>query len=379
MINSNFLSAPVNTLFIGLILVIFAGCKPVSNTDQEVYLIPDLMKPQDKGVIHQEFIYTQENSPTPECHASTIEETSSGMITAWFGGTEEKDDDVGIWVSRNEGNGWTRPIEVVDGVQSDTLRYPCWNPVLFQPHTGDLMLFYKVGPTPRDWWGMIMTSADDGKTWSPPRKLGEGPNGDLIGPVKNKPVQLPDGTIICPSSRETRLPDGNLVWNVHFEKSIDDGNSWETIGPIHDGQEIQAIQPSILQYKNGKMQILCRTIQKYISESWSEDGGQTWSAMQLTQLPNPNAGTDAVTLIDGRQLLVYNHTQRGKDFPSGRNMLNVAISEDGKFWKPVLTLERQDGEFSYPAVIQSSDGLVHILYTYRRRTIKHVIIEPIKL
>ena len=95
-----------------------------------------------------------------------------------------------------------------------------------------------------------------------------------------------------------------------------------------------------------------------------------------TRIPNPNAGTDAVTLEDGRHLLVYNHTHRGIDFPSGRNMLNVAISDDGRSWRPLMTLERAEGEYSYPAVIQSSDGLVHITYTYRRESIKHVVVDP---
>ena len=127
------------------------------------------------------------------------------------------------------------------------------------------------------------------------------------------------------------------------------------------------------------MQILCRTQQGVISQSWSEDQGITWSEMAATSLPNPNAGTDAVTLEDGRQLLVYNHTLRKGDFHSGRNMINVAVSRNGKDWNPVLTLEKASDEFSYPAVIQASDGLVHITYTYMRRTIKHIVVDPEKL
>ena len=366
-------------ILMAFMALLIAGCGTARKTDPDVYLIPDIMKTGENGVISQELIYPLDDRPTPECHASTIEETPTGLIAAWFGGTEEDNPDVGIWVSRNDGNGWSEPLEVASGVQSDTLRYPCWNPVLFQPASGDLMLFYKVGPSPREWWGMVMTSADEGKTWSPARKLGEGPGGDLIGPVKNKPVQLKDGTIICPSSRETDLPGEKEIWNVHFEISRDNGKTWETVGPIHDGLEIQAIQPSILFYKKGKMQVLCRTRQNRISESWSGDGGQTWSPMQLTSLPNPNSGTDALTLKDGRQLLIYNHTTRRGDFPSGRNMLNLAISKDGINWKPVLTLERQEGEYSYPAIIQTGDGLVHMTYTYRRQSVKHVVIDPGKL
>jgi len=195
-----------------------------------------------------------------------------------------------------------------------------------------------------------------------------------MGPVKNKPIQLEDGSILCPSSTEI-IDKGQLLWRVHFEITRDLGESWELIGPINDGVEFDAIQPSILTYEDGRMQVLCRTMQDVISESWSEDGGLSWSQMAATSLPNPSAGTDALTLDDGRQLLVYNHSGRGKKAP-GRRILNVALSSDGINWNPVLTLENQKGEYSYPAVIQTSDGLVHITYTYLRESVKHVVIDP---
>lgn len=95
--------------------------------------------------------------------------------------------------------------------------------------------------------------------------------------------------------------------------------------------------------------------------------------MKATGLPNPNSGIDAVMLRDGRALLVYNHT------PRGRSPLNVALSSDGKTWKSALVLENLPGEYSYPAVIQSRDGLVHITYTWHREKIRHVIVDPAKL
>ncbi|MCD6288167.1 MAG: exo-alpha-sialidase [Candidatus Hydrogenedentes bacterium] len=338
--------------------------------------IPPLAKPGDGAYLSGSLIYSLDNKPTPQCHASTIVETPDGLVAAWFAGTRERNPDVGIRVARYDGKNWSEPVEVANGVQSSDLRYPCWNPVLFLPTEGPLMLFYKVGPTPQKWWGMIMVSEDYGRTWSKPRKLGENDKiGHLIGPVKDKPVQLPDGTIMCPSSTE------DPVWRVHFELTRDLGKTWEVIGPINDGIEFAAIQPTILTYPGGKMQILCRSKQNVITQSWSEDGGKTWSHMTATCLPNPNAGFDAVTLKDGRQLLVYNHTVRKGDFPSGRDMLNVAISKDGLHWKPVLTLEREhaEGGFCYPAVIQTKDGKVHITYTYKRLSIKHVVLDPKRL
>ncbi|QGJ69148.1 BNR repeat-containing glycosyl hydrolase [Planctomycetales bacterium 10988] len=341
--------------------------------------LPEVAEVGKNGYLSSEFIYQLEGRQTPQCHASTIVETPKGLVAAWFGGTREKDPDTGIWVSRHVNGKWSKPIEVVDGTEGESQDYACWNPVLFQPEEGPLLLFYKVGLDPRQWWGMLMTSKDQGKTWSKPRRLGTDPslpeaNRNLLGPVKNKPIQLSDGSILCPTSTE------NEGWKVHFERTSDNGKTWEVIGPIHDATKFNAIQPSILTYPDGRMQILCRTQEKVVSQSWSEDGGETWSPMTATELPNPNSGTDALTLEDGRQLIVYNHTIRGKDFPTNRNMLNVAISKDGKNWDPILTLEKMPrSEFSYPAVIQTSDSKVHITYTWKRQTVKHVVLDPEEL
>ena len=360
-------------LLIPMILVLgtLSGCSQSKNK------IPDLAKKGEGGYVSGELIYSLTEKPTAECHASTIVEISDGLIAAWFGGTYERHADVGIWISYNIKGSWSKPVEVANGFQHDSLRYPTWNPVLFKPDNGPLMLFYKVGPNPREWWGMLMTSEDEGRSWSMPQRLGKNNAiGDLLGPVKNKPIQLKDGTILCPSSTEIERGKRD-EWRVHFESTKDYGKTWEVVGPIA-GSEFNAIQPSILTYADGKMQVLCRTQENVVGQSWSSDNGKTWSSMTATQLPNPNSGTDAVTLKDGRQLLVYNHTTRGKQFPEGRDMLNVAISEDGISWKPVLTLERQKGEFSYPAIIQDSKGMVHITYTYFRNSIKHVVVDPQK-
>jgi predicted neuraminidase len=323
------------------------------------------------GVVVEEFIY--ESAPFPECHASTIAETEHGLVTAWFGGTEEKHPDVRIWVSRHIGGRWSPPVATANGVQSPSLRYPTWNPVLFQPVKGPLLLFYKVGPSPDSWWGMMMTSTDGGATWTNPVRLPEG----MIGPVKNKPVQRDDGTIVCPSSTEH---DG---WRLHLEETRNLGRTWTRSKSLNDGKRIGAIQPSILQHLDGRWQILARDRrgQGCVWSAWSSDRGATWSELTCAGLPNPNAGTDAVTLRDGRHLIVYNHTQRNdrNSYEGSRSMLNVAVSDNGKQWQAAVLLENSPGEYSYPAVIQTSDGLVHITYTWKRERIKHVILDPAKL
>jgi predicted neuraminidase len=317
-----------------------------------------------QGLLKSEFIY--DTAPFPQCHASTIVEAGKGLlVAAWFGGTRERHPDVGIWMSRNEAGRWSSPVEVVNGIQEDgTNRFPCWNPVLFRPGNSELWLFYKVGPSPSTWWGMLTSSDDAGQTWSKPRRLPDG----ILGPIKNKPVKLPGGGILCPSSSE------HNGWRVHFERTSDSGRSWTATPPINDGKEIGAIQPSVLFHPGGRLQALGRTRQGRLFETWSPDGGLTWSEMKLMEMPNPNSGTDALTLSDGRHLLVYNH-----DPLKGRSPLNLAVSEDGNNWLAALVLENEPkAEFSYPAVIQTSDGLVHVTYTWKRERIRHAVIDPAK-
>lgn len=314
--------------------------------------------PANPAMRTQEFIYEQ--APFPSCHASTLVETRDGILAAWFGGTHENHPDVGIWMARRDKRGWSQVTEVANGVQASGERFPCWNPVLYQAPRGALLLFYKVGPSPSTWWGMLKRSTDGGRTWSAAERLPDG----ILGPIKNKPVLLKDGTLLAPSSSE------DAGWRVHMESTRDLGKSWQKSAPLNDAAEFGAIQPSVLVYPSGKIQILCRSRQRRITESWSTDGGKSWSPMQATNLPNPNSGTDAVMLKDGRALLVYNHTERG------RSPLNIALSTDGKLWKTALTLEDQSGEYSYPAVIQTADGLVHITYTWKRQRIKYVVVDP---
>ncbi|SEN75368.1 Predicted neuraminidase (sialidase) [bacterium A37T11] len=374
------------SLGVGILLIFLhvgnLNGQKLSHPKDSKYQIPSLSSDGEGAYIKSELIYPLANGPTPQCHASTIVETPLGIVAAFFAGTHESHPDVGIRVSRLTNGNWSWPAEVANGIVNDTLRYPCWNPVLFRPKGGPLMLFYKVGPDPRSWWGMLITSNDDGNTWSVPRKLGYDQKvGHLLGPIKNKPIQLENGWIICPTSIEYPSNTKEQNWQVYFEISKDLGKTWKVIGPINDGKEFDAIQPSILTYKNGKLQIICRTGQDVLAQSWSADKGLTWSPMTALDLPNPNSGIDAVTLKDGRQLLIYNHsTKKGKE-PKGRNILNLAISTDGTHWKPVITLENEpikDG-YAYPAIIQSNDGKVHITYTYNRRSIKHVLIDPEKL
>lgn len=329
------------------------------------------------AIVASEFIYA--SAPFPSAHASTIVETRKGLVAAWFGGTREKHPDVGIWVSRHEGRRWSTPVEVANGLEPTGTRQPCWNPVLYQPPTGPLVLFYKVGPSPSEWWGMVRTSHDDGRTWSNPIALPAG----ILGPIRAKPVPLATGELLAGSSTE------HAGWVVHMERYDPEGRddrrwtaerlasaaAWSRTGPLNDPTEFGAIQPTILVHSPTRLQILCRSEQGVITEAWSEDGGRRWSRMRATPLPNPSAGIDALRLADGRFLLVYNPTT------SGRRKLQIAVSTDGKAWRPAVVLAEAsgEGEFSYPAVIQARDGRVHVTYTWMRTRIKHVVVDPTRI
>ena len=327
---------------------------------------PDFLSAQSPFIkVREELII--HDAPFAQCHASTLVETKKGdILAAWFAGTHEGNKDVKIWTSLNRNGIWTAPRVVADGIINDSESYPTWNPVLFKTKQNLLFLFYKVGPNPREWWGMYKTSSDLGITWSAAVRLPDG----ILGPVKNKPVELSDGSILSPSSTEN-----NDQWKVHIERSADQGKTWQKI-PVDPETDFEVIQPSILSYPDGLLQILCRSKQGNVIGSWSEDQGMTWSKLTRTELLNPNAGTDAITLKDGSQLIVYNPLVPGKEWFNGRFKLNAAQSSDGKIWKDILVLE--DGtkeEYSYPAVIQTEDGKVHITYTFDRKNMKYIVIE----
>ena len=305
-------------------------------------------------VISSEFIY--EEASFLSCHASTVLETEDGLLAAWFGGSYESSPDVCIYCSSYDGSHWSEPVMAADGVVSDSLRYPCWNPVLHRLDDGSTVLFYKVGPNPREWWGEYRISLDEGKTWGERIPLPEG----MLGPIKNKPLSLPDGTILYPTSVEY-TPDR---WRVFVESSRSDLSEW--VRTAIDNNGFNAIQPTFFFYK-GKLEMLCRTREGVLAWAVSDDLGATWSPLEDSGLQNNNSGIDGIVLKNGLRLLVCNPQQEG------RNKLALMGSFDGREWKTLLMLEdRQEGEYSYPAIILRKNGMIDITYTFNREKIKHL-------
>jgi len=241
---------------------------------------------------------------------------------------------------------------------------------------GELWLFFKIGTNVADWTGWLCRSKDGGKTWSDKEPLPIEKQGDnnvyYLGPIKNKPEIVGD-RLICGSSTEKN------GWKLHFEIYDLKTKTWKYVGPIpakkaprtenpEDIKPIDCIQPSILKHKDGRLQVLCRTRNGKLATSWSSDNGDTWSEVELTNVPNNQSGTDAVTLRDGRHVLIYNDFETLQGTKKGpRTPLSIAISDDGLNWKKILTLEDSPiGQYSYPAIIQGKDGSLHCTYTWRR-------------
>ena len=345
---------------------------------------------RDERILKDEFLY--ETAPFASPHAATIVETRRGdLVSAYFGGTYERNPDCCIWVNiKKKGKGeWSAPILAADGMV-DGVKTACWNPVLTEMPNGELWLFYKVGKSVADWTGWLAKSKDGGRTWSKGEKLPD----RFLGPIKNKPLLL-NNKLICGSSTE------NNGWRFHVEIYDLKTKEWQYVGPVEstrayptdiaptpEGSDIpvegtkrpiDCIQPSILQLKDGRLQVLMRTRNGKIATSFSSDEGQTWEPVTLTDIPNNQSGTDAVTLRDGRHVLIYNNFETLPGTKKGpRTPLSLAVSDDdGKTWRHVLTLEDSPvGQYSYPSIIEGRDGTLHMVYTWRR---KRVAYKQVKL
>ena len=329
----------------------------------------------------KEFIIN--NLLTDFCHASTVIKTPDGLLSCWFGGTHEGKADVAIWSSRKPDGKWTAPVKLADGAESN------WNPVLFYNEQGKLHLFYKEGQQISDWQTYLLTSADDGKTWCEPCEMVVGDVSGGRGPVRNKPITLSNGSVVAGGSIEKG------IWSAFVDVSTDGCVTWEKSAPIeiaglsYNAREKTAesniavseqsfygrgvIQPSLWESAAGRVHMLLRSSEGYVYRADSEDYGKTWSDAYKTELPNNNSGLDLVKApFDGNLYLVCNPVQANWGM---RSPLSIFKSEDnGITWRKLCDLEREPGEFSYPAIIASDEGLV-ITYTWNRKNIACVEIS----
>ena len=247
-------------------------------------------------------------------------------------------------------------------------RKACWNPVIYQAPNGELQLYFKIGSNVADWTGWIIRSKDGGKTWSSREPLQK----DYLGPVKNKPL-LNKGRLIAPTSIEKG------GWRLYFEYSDDMGKTWKRSDFVDADKGVLAIQPAIMILNDGRLAAVARTRSEHVGITYSADNGETWSKLKLIDTPNNNSGLDAVTLKDGRHVMICNDKPIPPGIKNGKGVrtpLSLLISDDGENWKHWITLEDSPiSQYSYPSIIQTSDGNIHCIYTWRRQRIKHVEIK----
>ncbi len=299
--------------------------------------------------IIETFIYDKLDK-VPSCHSSSLVELPNGdMMAVWFGGETEGSPDAAHYMAilRKGATTWDKAklFWKIDGQSAGNPRLFCdasqrvWALLPVNNGTwcgGGTMFYYR-------------TSEDSGITWSKPVHVPE--LDTLLG--KNKPVLRPDGKIIIPVSRELQQTSAAIILDPKTKE-------WTVSAEIAIGENIRCIQPTFANLSDGRVLALLRTNTGFIWKTYSENEGKTWSLPKKTMLPNNNSGIDVARLANGHLMLIFNNTSSQKRTP-----LNAAIStDDGETWSYQMPLESEEGEFSYPAVMQANDATIHITYTY---------------
>jgi len=327
--------------------------------------------------IVKEFVFDN-NMPFESCHASSLTLLANGdILAAWFAGSKEGADDVSIWLARRQKGVWSKPCEISDMEEKGI---PHWNPVLFTRQDGTVLLFYKVGRILSDWYTKIKISEDNGETWSKSVELVPGDRGGR-GPVRNKVIQLADGTLLAPGSTEKG------IWKAFADVSTDGGNTWQKSNEIsipdlnyNDEKKVDSdipvtdqsfkgrgvIQPTLWESDSGKVHMLLRSTEGRIYRSDSADFGRNWTKAYKTLLPNNNSGIDLVKIKNNSIFLVYNPV--GVNWGPRTPLMLTRSSDNGSTWGDELILEDEEGEFSYPAII-SDDKYIYLSYTWKRQKI----------
>jgi predicted neuraminidase len=310
-------------------------------------------------------------------HASSIVLLGDGSLAgAWFAGSYEAEPDVSIYFARRSADGkWSpaRRISVETGVAH-------WNPVLALTKSGSLILFYKLGCKIETWQTMVRVSRDFGTSWGPARELVPGDRGGR-GPVRNKILLRRDGAWVAGASLEK-----GSSWTAFSDVSTDEGQTWKrsqdicirtepsssaysSAGMVAVSlQSVQGrgiIQPTLWEDTRG-VHMLLRSTEGWVYRCDSSDGGFSWNEPYPTAIPNNNSAIDVVRLNDGSLVLAHNPVSGNW---AARSPLVLSVSPDGgEHWEQTLALDSGQGEFSYPCIIASGEGL-YVSWTHNRKEI----------
>ncbi len=298
----------------------------------------------------------------PVFHCSSITIAPNGdLIVIWYGGSYESSDDQVLFLSRRKkgSSDWSKPEIIVRSPGR-----PPGNAVLFTTRDNRVWMVWgrMDGTQPmlrgtgwKDCTLFFRTSSDNGRTWTEDKPFFH----DTLGWLpRNLTIFLADGTLVLPISDER---NGHGVDLSFFLSTKDNGATWTQSGIMRGGE-----QPTFIQRGDGSILAYLRVRPNIVSAE-SYDGGKTFTSPTPTQWKNPDSGISMCRLKDGHVLLVFNNQD------NSRSPLHIAMSvDDGRTWGKPLELESNPGEYSYPSVFQAPDGKIHIIYTFRRYSIKHV-------
>lgn len=300
-------------------------------------------------------------------YSPTLIQTTEGLLLAWIGGSGLHHPDASIYLAKRAEESWSRPVKILSAVHPRTLtQSACRRPVLFQPSEETLLLFYKTKTAQGRTTGWLTSSRDNGITWFPPKSLPR----SISGPARTKPIALSENLFLCGGDSR----HAGRRFHIERAEAFRESWSWTRTRNLSSAMRHNASEPVLLHHGGGRFQALCRTRLGHIAETWSENGGKTWSPVQRTVLPNPDGGLDAVQLEEGKFALVYQHSNRE------RGVLNLAFTEDGRRWSAAAVLESQPkSRFSDPSIALGVDGNLHLAYSVNHRQVKYIAIDPNQL
>lgn len=309
-------------------------------------------------IYQKKFVHSPKDA-IPQCHAATITEfPDHSLLCAWYAGEYEKAKNVEIYASKlgAEAHNWEPEFTL-----ANTPGFSEGNPILFTEPTGRIWHLY-VTMLGEGWLNcqVKVMFSEDGISWSQPELFIE-ETGWMTG---CKPIMGSKGDILIPLYLEK---------GVCYVLKIGAKGERTMSQPVKT--QFGVIQPSLAYLSDGRLMMMMRTYEKEVKnrtlwQSFSSDVGLTWSGPERARLPNPDSRIDILRLHNGNLALAFNDT------PSARSPLTLALSDDdGKTWSSRLDIETNPNEYSYPALIQSSDGLLHLVYTWKRTHICHVVCD----
>ena len=318
----------------------------------------------------EEFIDPE--SPHAMSHVASMGELPDGTLVAtWYAGSREGAGDVAIYLSTRapDGDAWSPPRAVVtrESAARELNRYirKVGNSLVFADSAGKLWLLY-VTVSIGGWSGSslnVTTSTDSGSTWTASQRLTLSPFFNLAELVKNAPVAMSDGGWAVPIYHELAGTFPEVLWLRETADGIRATKSRMSAGWF-------GYQAAVTPVNGNRALALLRDdgAARAVTITRTEDAGDTWSPPQPLDLPNPDSGLDAIRLSDGRLLLAFN------DSANGRENLRLAMSADeGRTWVRVATVAEEAGaDFSYPFLMQTRPGDLHLVYTWKRARIRHV-------